>query len=59
MSPTPDTPELEELLKIAIEQYLKMTPEEREAMYLRQSKGWAKAEVQWAKDYREGKCERD
>ena len=51
--------ELEELLKIAIEQYLKMTPEEREAMYLRQSKGWAKAEVQWAKDYREGKCERD
>ena len=51
--------ELEELLKLAIEQYEKLTPEQKEQMLYKQAQGWAKAEVQWAKDYREGKCERD
>jgi hypothetical protein len=36
-----------------------MTPEEREEMYRKQRDGWVKAELQWAKDFREGKCERD
>lgn len=36
-----------------------MTPEEREAMYRAQREGWVKAELQWAKDFREGKCDRD
>jgi hypothetical protein len=37
----------------------KMTPEEKAAMIRRQAIGWAKSEIQWAKDFAEGKCERD
>jgi hypothetical protein len=36
-----------------------MTPEELEEMRQRQRAGWVKAELQWAKDFREGKVERD
>lgn len=36
-----------------------MTPEEKSAMLKKQGEGWAKAEAQWAKDFKEGKCERD
>lgn len=36
-----------------------MTPDQREEMYRQQRDGWVKAEIQWAKDFREGKCERD
>jgi hypothetical protein len=53
------SPELEELLRKAKERVAAMTPEEREAMYRRQAEGWARSEAQWAKDFSEGKCERD
>ncbi len=36
-----------------------MTPEAKSKMLRMQAEGWAKAEAQWAKDFREGKCERD
>lgn len=36
-----------------------MTPEEKAEMLHKQGEGWAKSEAQWAKDFREGKCERD
>lgn len=53
------TPELKALIERAKAVVDAMTPAEREAMYRRQAEGWAKAEVQWAKDYREGKCKYD
>ena len=36
-----------------------MTLEERDEMLRKQGEGWARSEAQWAKDFREGKCERD
>lgn len=51
--------ELTELLRAARIKLAAMTPEDREAMYARQREGWVKSELQWAKDFREGKCERD
>ena len=36
-----------------------MTPEQKERMLAAQSERWVKSEMQWAKDFREGKCERD
>jgi hypothetical protein len=36
-----------------------MTPAEKAEMLRKQGESWAKAEAQWAKDFREGKCERD
>jgi len=36
-----------------------MTPEDREEMYRKQREGWVRAELQWAKDFREGKCKYD
>jgi hypothetical protein len=57
--PLKDRPELAELLrksKIAVD---KMSPEELREMLRRQGENWAKSEAQWAKDFREGKCERD
>jgi hypothetical protein len=54
-----DRPELTELIRRSREIVDAMTPEEREAMCRRQAEGWARSEVQWAKDFREGKCERD
>ncbi len=36
-----------------------MTPEQKVEMLRKQAEGWARSEVQWAKDFREGKCERD
>lgn len=55
------TPELEELLKKAKAQVDAMTPEQREEMYKQQQQreSYVRAEMQWAKDFREGKCERD
>lgn len=50
---------LEVLLKQAREVVDRMSPEEKAAMLKQQAEGWAKAEAQWAKDFREGKCERD
>lgn len=53
------TPELTELLRKAREQVNAMTPEQKAEMLRKQAEVRAKAEVQWAKDFREGKCERD
>jgi hypothetical protein len=52
-------PELEELLRTARIAVDAMTSEQREDMYRKQRDGWVKSEIQWAKDFREGKCERD
>ena len=53
------SPELEELLRRAKEAVDAMTPEEREEMYRKQREGYVRAEMQWAKDFREGKCRYD
>lgn len=51
--------ELDELIRKARLAVDAMTPEQRAEMFRKQAEGWAKAEAQWAKDFREGKCERD
>ncbi len=53
------SPELLALIQRSKEIVDAMTPEEKEAMLRRQGEGWARSEAQWAKDFREGKCERD
>jgi hypothetical protein len=53
------SPELTELIRKAKERVDAMSFEERELMYRRQRDGWVRSEMQWAKDFREGKCERD
>lgn len=53
------SPELEESLRKARVAVDAMTPEQREEMYRKQRDGWVKSELQWAKDFREGKCEHD
>ncbi len=53
------TPELIELLRKAKEQVAAMTPEQRAEMLRKQGEAWARSEAQWAKDFHEGKCERD
>lgn len=53
------TPELAELLRKAKAAVEAMSPEEREEMYRKQREGWVRAEMQWAKDFREGKCRYD
>lgn len=50
---------LDDLLKQAKEYVDRMTPDERAKMIRKQAEDWAKSEVQWAKDFAEGKCERD
>lgn len=52
-------PNLDELLKRAKAHVDAMSREELDAMLKRQGESWAKSEAQWAKDFREGKCERD
>jgi hypothetical protein len=51
--------DLDELLRKAREVVDAMTPEQKAEMYRKQSEGWARSEAQWAKDFRDGKCERD
>ena len=53
------SPELTELLKRAKAQVDAMTPEQKAEMYRQQGESWAQSEARWAKDFREGKCERD
>lgn len=53
------SPELIELLERSKKVVEAMTPEQRAEMYRQQREGWVKSEIQWAKDFREGKCERD
>jgi hypothetical protein len=52
-------PELLELIRKAKEHVDAMTPEQKADMLRKQGESWAKSEAQWAKDFREGKCERD
>lgn len=53
------SPELEKLIENSRRIVDAMTPEEKTAMLRQQAEGWARSEAQWAKDFREGKCERD
>lgn len=53
------SPELEELLRKARAYVDAMTPEQKAEMLRKQGEGWAKSEAQWAKDFREGKCQYD
>lgn len=50
---------LEELIKKAKEDFARLSPEEKAKMIKQQAEGWARAELQWAKDFAAGKCERD
>lgn len=50
---------LNELIEKARAIVDKMTPEQKDAMLKEQAMRWAIAEAQWAKDFAEGKCERD
>lgn len=36
-----------------------MSPKDKEAELNRQRDSWLRAELQWIKDFREGKCKRD
>lgn len=51
--------EQQELIRRAKAVVDKMTPEQLREMLHTQAADWAKSEAQWAKDFREGKCERD
>ena len=53
------SPELEELIRKARIAVDAMTPEQKAEMLRQQAESWARAEAQWAKDFRESKCERD
>ena len=53
------TDELEELLRLAKLKWESMSDEEKDAILDRRHKGYVKSEMQWAKDFKEGKCERD
>jgi len=50
---------LEELIARAKTIWDAMSSEQRAQVLRNQAECWAKAEAQWAKDFREGKCERD
>lgn len=50
---------LDELLAEAKAVVDAMSPEEEAEMLRKQAESWARSEAQWAKDFREGKCERD
>lgn len=54
-----EQPELQELLDQVKKLVDAMTPEQLEDMHKKQRESWLRAELQWAKDFREGKCERD
>ena len=53
------SPELKELLRKSKEAVDAMTPEQREEMYRKQRDSWVRSEIQWANDFREGKCRYD
>lgn len=50
---------LEELIRKAKLYVDAMTPEQKAEMLRKQGEAWALSEVQWARDFREGRCERD
>lgn len=53
------SPELDRLIEEAKRRVAAMSREEVDAMLRAQALSWARAEAQWAKDFREGKCRRD
>lgn len=53
------TKELDDLIRKSREIVDAMTPEQKTEMLRKQAEGWARSEAQWAKDFRDGKCERD
>jgi hypothetical protein len=53
------SPELEKLLEESKKLVDNMSPEQKEAMVQAQRESWVRAEIQWAKDFREGKCKYD
>lgn len=55
----PSKTALEELIKKSKAIVDAMTPEQKAEMLRKQAEGWVRSETQWAKDYKEGKCERD
>lgn len=54
-----DSERLDELIRKSRKYVDSLTPEQLKEMLRKQGEGWAKSEAQWAKDFREGKCERD
>ncbi len=52
-------PTLDELIEQSRKIVAAMTEEEKAVMLKKQAENWAESEAQWAKDFREGKCERD
>ena len=56
---SPARPDIKSLLARAKDVWDGMTPEQRAEMLKKQGEGWAKAELQWAKDFAAGKTERD
>ena len=52
-------PKLLQLLEEAKRKVDAMTPQQRAEMFRHQREGWVKSEMQWAKDFREGKCQYD
>jgi hypothetical protein len=54
-----DQEQLGRLIALANRAWRDMTPEQKQEMLRTQAEGWARSEAQWAKDYAEGKCERD
>lgn len=53
------TPESHKLIDAAKAKVYAMSPAEIKAMLRKQAEGLARSEAQWAKDFAEGKCERD
>lgn len=56
---TYDQTKLDELIERSRQYVDSLTPEQKTEMLRIQAEGWAKSEAQWAKDFAEGKCERD
>lgn len=50
---------LEELIEQSRKYVDNLTPKQVKEMLRKQGEGWARSEAQWAKDFREGKCEYD
>lgn len=53
------TKPLDELIAEAKAHVTAMSPEQKAEMIRKQGESWMRAELQWAKDFREGRCKRD
>lgn len=50
---------LEDLIALGKKLVDDMSEEQKTDMLRKQAKSWAASEAQWARDFAEGKCERD